>query len=216
MKLSTPIMDLNSLLAHNLKRENERRKFIPHKKEEISILNSSSNCNVSSLKSLQDSETKRYIGLKSVESIVRDVLEQALPKIRFSISKVSGSKFTISAYKVKAEDIGLDKKYQESIDMFIPLCVFKATQKETVFGEVSEYDHRMGREENTRVVSEIVLHDDFDIVEKITFYVKREYDRNIEREQSKQDRANKLESKLAEHNITMEQLNEMISLKNSL
>ncbi len=142
MKLSTILAPLNETLKTNLERPNKTENFTPRNGVQPTreVLSYAKNCSFINKANFDTSTTKIFIDNYKMETLLIEALNVEFPNIPFSISKDSHSTYDLRTYQLKAEDIGLNKKYQSEINMFQHITSFKVKQKQTAFGLSSSYD----------------------------------------------------------------------------
>jgi len=221
-KITSIFTQLNTSLKNNLKKPNKMTTHDLKKRGEViktkEGFDYSSNCRIANFEQFVESDTKISIEKYDLTKFLEDLLYQINPNVEFAVSHKSHSTFSVYIRTLKASDFNLDEKYNKYNATYLDLFEFKVKKTNTGFGKCSSYFYDIGTLENIKMISEITIDKtikEFDINEAVSEYFEYHFKQdNIQLERAIEDEK-KFNEKLSSLNISLEDLQKIISLKNS-
>lgn len=216
MKFTKALKKIDTLLKENLNRPNKTEIWTDRKtKKQKEILSFPSRCQTQKVQILEESETKLCITKNDISAIVSEELNIIYPGIRFYVSHDRYNDYNIYVSYLKAEDIDFDEKYQKHIDNLIFITKIKINKKLTDFGMVHEYFAVIGNPMAEHVASSLSYEfdEDFCPIKFVKDFIAGLHEREIMRIKTNEDNATAFIEKLSEYGLTLDQFEELNSLK---
>ena len=221
-KITSIFTQLNTSFKKNLNKPNKMTTRDLRKAGKVvktkEAFDYSSNCRVANFEEFVQSDTKVSVERYDITRFVEELLSQLNSKIEFSVSHKSHSTFSVSIRGLKAEDFNLDEKYNKYNANYLYLFDFKVKKTNTGFGKTSSYFHDIGTLENIKMISEITIDKVIKEIDIDTIIIDY-FDYNFKQDNKQLEKAiedeKKFNEKLSSLNISLEDLQEIISLKSS-
>jgi hypothetical protein len=220
--LTSLLTQLNTALTNNIAKPNKMTTRDLKKRGEViktkEAFDFASNCRVANFTDFIESDTKVSIEKYDLTNFIEKLLSTLNSNIQYSVSHKSHSTYSVSIRDLEASAFDLDTKYDKYSTRYFDLFEFKVKKSNTGFGKTSSYFSDIGTLENTKQISEIVITKElktFDLDSLVLEYFENCFQADNEQQTRAIEDKNKFQAKLSSLNISLEDLSELISLKNS-